>query len=95
MDLGFGLWSKRVAGLSIRDCDDVRNLAGVYCVLRVNNPRDYRPEILRMSELGDSSELQTYSTAVLYVISAVTPVKEYIPIILDNFVTAIKSSSVS
>ncbi|KAE9410730.1 ARM repeat-containing protein [Gymnopus androsaceus JB14] len=50
------------------------------------------PEILRMSELNDSSELQTYSTAVLYVLSAVTPVKEYIPVILENFVTAIKSS---
>ncbi|KAF9073820.1 hypothetical protein BDP27DRAFT_1318212 [Rhodocollybia butyracea] len=51
------------------------------------------PEILRMSELNDSSDLQTYSTAVLYVLSAITPVREYIPVILENFVTAIKSSS--
>ncbi|THV06075.1 hypothetical protein K435DRAFT_712109 [Dendrothele bispora CBS 962.96] len=51
------------------------------------------PEILRMSELNDSSDLQTYSTAVLYVLSAVTPVAEYVPIVLDNFASAIKSSS--
>ncbi|KAJ3843176.1 hypothetical protein F5878DRAFT_605646 [Lentinula raphanica] len=51
------------------------------------------PEILRMSELNDSSELQTYSTAVLYVLSAVTPVREHIEIILGHFVTAIKSST--
>ncbi|KIK71342.1 hypothetical protein GYMLUDRAFT_33493 [Collybiopsis luxurians FD-317 M1] len=51
------------------------------------------PEILRMSELNDSSELQTYSTAVLYVLSAVTPVRESIPVILENFVVAVKSSS--
>ncbi|KAK7468647.1 Proteasome activator BLM10 [Stygiomarasmius scandens] len=51
------------------------------------------PEILRMSELNDSSDLQTYSTAVLYVLSAVTPVAEYVPIILENFVSAIKSST--
>ncbi|KAF5384731.1 hypothetical protein D9757_006213 [Collybiopsis confluens] len=51
------------------------------------------PEILRMSELNDSSELQTYSTAVLYVLSAVTPIRESIPVILDNFVVAIKSSA--
>jgi len=54
-----------------------------------------RPEILRMSELNDSSDLQTYSTAVLYVLSAVTPVAEYVPIILENFVSAIKSSTVN
>ncbi|KAJ3798132.1 hypothetical protein GGU11DRAFT_782291 [Lentinula aff. detonsa] len=51
------------------------------------------PEILRMSELNDSSELQTYSTAVLYVLSAVTPVREHIEIVLGHFVTAVKSST--
>ncbi|KAF5375146.1 hypothetical protein D9758_000062 [Tetrapyrgos nigripes] len=51
------------------------------------------PEILQMSELNDSSDLQTYSTAVLYVLSAVTPVADYVPIILENFVSAIKSST--
>ncbi|KAF9459432.1 hypothetical protein BDZ94DRAFT_1312356 [Collybia nuda] len=50
------------------------------------------PEILRMSELNDSSDLQIYSSAVLYVLSAVSPPVEYIEGILRNFVTAIKSS---
>ncbi|KAF9056661.1 hypothetical protein BJ165DRAFT_1362353 [Panaeolus papilionaceus] len=51
------------------------------------------PEILRMSELNDSSELQTYSSAVLYIISAVSPPAEYIEAILNNFVAAVKSST--
>ncbi|EIN13635.1 hypothetical protein PUNSTDRAFT_94829 [Punctularia strigosozonata HHB-11173 SS5] len=50
------------------------------------------PEILRMSELNDSSELQLYSAAVLYVLSAVTPPPEYTGIIMEHFVNAIKSS---
>ena len=48
-----------------------------------------------MSELNDSSELQTYSSAVLYVLSAVTPPPEYVEVIADNFINAIKSSTVS
>jgi proteasome activator subunit 4 len=48
-----------------------------------------------MSELNDSSELQTYSSSVLYILSAVTPPVEYVEAILDNFVTAVKSSTVS
>lgn len=48
-----------------------------------------------MSELKDSSELQMYSTAVLYVLSAITPPVEYVDKILENFVYAIKSSQVS
>ncbi|KAL1951786.1 hypothetical protein VTO73DRAFT_935 [Trametes versicolor] len=51
------------------------------------------PEIIRMSELNDSSELQTYSSAVLYVLSAVTPPPEFIEVIADNFINAIKSST--
>ena len=47
-----------------------------------------------MSELNDSSELQTYSSAVLYVLSAVTPPPEYVEVIADNFINAIKSSTV-
>ncbi|KDQ54780.1 hypothetical protein JAAARDRAFT_134622 [Jaapia argillacea MUCL 33604] len=50
------------------------------------------PEILRMSELSDSSELQNYSSAVLYVLSAVTPPPEYINVILEHFLGAIRSS---
>lgn len=50
------------------------------------------PEILRMSELNDSSELQLYSSAVLYVLSAVSPPVEYVTVILKNFSSAIKSS---
>lgn len=51
------------------------------------------PEILRMSELNDSSELQTYSSAVLYVLSAVTPPAEYIELIADYFIDAVRSST--
>ena len=54
----------------------------------------YRPEILRMSELNDNSELQSYSSAVLYILSAVTPPTEYVEAILDNFILGIKSSTV-
>jgi len=50
------------------------------------------PEILHMSELNDSPELQMYSSAVLYVLSAVMPPVEYVAAILENFVAAIKSS---
>jgi len=48
-----------------------------------------------MSELNDSSELQTYSSAVLYVVSAVTPPAEDIGMILNHFMDAIKSSTVT
>ena len=54
-----------------------------------------RPEILRMSELNDNSELQKYSSAVLYVLSAVDPPEEYVGVIASNFLQAIKSSTVS
>ncbi|KAL0578024.1 Proteasome activator BLM10 [Marasmius crinis-equi] len=50
------------------------------------------PEIIRMSELNDNPELQNYSTAVQYVLSAVTPLSDYIPAILNTFAGAIKSS---
>ncbi|KAF5377581.1 hypothetical protein D9615_005140 [Tricholomella constricta] len=50
------------------------------------------PEILRMSELNDSSDLQMYSSAVLYVLSAISPPVEYVAVILDIFASAIKSS---
>jgi len=47
-----------------------------------------------MSELNDSPDLQMYSSAVLYVLSAVTPPVEYVTAILENFVSAINSSKV-
>lgn len=48
-----------------------------------------------MSELNDNSELQKYSSAVLYILSAVDPPEEYIGVIASNFLQAIKSSTVS
>ena len=48
-----------------------------------------------MSELNDNSELQKYSSAVLYVLSAVDPPEEYVGVIASNFLQAIKSSTVS
>jgi proteasome activator subunit 4 len=53
------------------------------------------PDIFKMSELNDSSELQTYSSAVLYVLSAVNPAPEFVDVIIQNFVTAIKFSTVT
>ncbi|EFI28574.1 hypothetical protein CC1G_13601 [Coprinopsis cinerea okayama7 len=50
------------------------------------------PEILRMSELSDNTDLQAYSSGVLYVLSALTPLSDYVNPILDQFVTSIESS---
>jgi len=47
-----------------------------------------------MSELNDNSDLQAYSSAVLYILSAVTTPAEDIEIILNHFTDAIKSSTV-
>ncbi|KAH9947705.1 ARM repeat-containing protein [Amylocystis lapponica] len=51
------------------------------------------PEVLRMSDLNDSSELQRYSSAVLYVLSAVAPPREFVGVIMDIFISAIKSTT--
>lgn len=45
-----------------------------------------------MTELNDNTELQSYSSAVLYSLSAVTPPADYIETILEHFVVAVKSS---
>ncbi|KAJ4476678.1 hypothetical protein J3R30DRAFT_3759946 [Lentinula aciculospora] len=66
---------------------------GSQACLVLNYAVPMMPEILQMSELNDSSELQLYSTGVLYVLSAVTPIRERIETILDHFVTAVKSST--
>jgi proteasome activator subunit 4 len=47
-----------------------------------------------MTELNDNPELQLYSSAVLYALSAVTPPQDYVEVILGNFVAEIKSSAV-
>ena len=52
------------------------------------------PDVFGMSELNDSPELQTYSSAVLYVLSAITPAPEFVGDILQIFVKAIKLSKV-
>jgi hypothetical protein len=49
---------------------------------------------MQMAELQDSSDLQSYSTAVLYLLSAVNLPQEYVKVILDNFTQAIKSATV-
>jgi hypothetical protein len=48
-----------------------------------------------MSELNDSPDLQIYSSAVLYIISAVTTPLDFVDVIIENFADAIKSSAVS
>jgi proteasome activator subunit 4 len=47
-----------------------------------------------MSELNDNTDLRTYSTAVLYVLSAVNPPPDYLKVIITRFVDVIKSSTV-
>lgn len=47
-----------------------------------------------MSELNDSSELQKYSSAVLYVLSAVDSPSGYVEVVTSNFLDAIQSSDV-
>jgi len=53
----------------------------------------FLPEILRMTELSDNPDLQMYSSAVLFVISAVTPPREFIAKVADALIYTIKSSS--
>ena len=48
-----------------------------------------------MSELNDSSDLQKYSSAVLYVLSAIDAPSDYVHVIADHFLNTIKSSDVS
>lgn len=54
----------------------------------------FRPEILRMSELQDSSEVQQYSSGVLYILSSITPPPELVEPFTDVFIDAVKSSKV-
>ena len=44
-----------------------------------------------MSELNDSSDLQKYSSAVLYVLSAVDAPTEDVHIVSNHFLNTIKS----
>jgi len=54
-----------------------------------------RPEMLRMSELSDNQEIQAYSTGVLYILSALTPLSDFVDPTLDKFVEIIQSSTVT
>lgn len=85
-------WSSSTSDLPIRYFTAVSHIS---IPNRMRLLMTYSPEVLRMSELNDSSELQKYSSAVLYILSAVPPPAEYVEIIADNFLTAITSSTVS
>ncbi|KAG8722752.1 hypothetical protein FRC08_010362 [Ceratobasidium sp. 394] len=50
------------------------------------------PELFQMSNLNDSSELMTYSNAVLYLLSAVTPPLEFVEPIVNALIEATTSS---
>lgn len=47
-----------------------------------------------MEELNDNTELLLYSSATLYLLSGVTPPREYIELVADQFITTIKTTSV-
>ena len=47
-----------------------------------------------MSELQDSSELQSYSSGVLYILSAVAPPAEFVNLLTESFIDAIRMSPV-
>ncbi|KAJ3537454.1 hypothetical protein NMY22_g5581 [Coprinellus aureogranulatus] len=50
------------------------------------------PEILRLSELSDNPEIQAYGSGALYILSALTPLSDFIEPILDKYVVSIESS---
>ena len=47
-----------------------------------------------MTELNDNREVTMYSSGVLYILSAVTPPREYVEDIAEQFIIAIRESSV-
>lgn len=47
-----------------------------------------------MTDLNDHPELQMYSSAALYVLSAVTPPNEYVEIVADSLIATLKASQV-
>lgn len=48
-----------------------------------------------MSELQDSSEVQQYSSGVLYILSSIAAPPEFIEPLTEAFIDAVESSSVS
>lgn len=92
MALGFGPWSSGFHDFPIC-CPDAVSASNLDWGWKLKVW--FSPEILRMSELNDSSDLHTYSSAVLYILSAVSPPIEYVEAIFSNFVSAIKSTTVS
>ena len=48
-----------------------------------------------MLELYDNVDLPVYSSAILYMISTVTPPHEYVDLVAETFINTIQSSSVS
>ncbi|KAG8858716.1 hypothetical protein FRB96_004853 [Tulasnella sp. 330] len=50
------------------------------------------PEIFKMAELNDSSELQLYSGAVLNVLSSITAPPEFVEPVMDALIDAVKTS---
>lgn len=47
-----------------------------------------------MSELNDNPEVQAYSSGALYILSALTPLSDFVEPTLDKFVESIDSSKV-
>ena len=92
MDLDFGLHSESAVHFCLRQTSPVR--WRYYFSSESNIVTLIRPEILRMSELQDSSEIQTYSSAVLYILSAITPPPEFVEPFTETFIEAVKSSPV-
>ncbi|KIY51336.1 hypothetical protein FISHEDRAFT_37321 [Fistulina hepatica ATCC 64428] len=51
------------------------------------------PEILRMAELNDNTDLHKYGNGVLYILSSILPPTEYIDVMFNDYMNVIKSSS--
>ncbi|EJD04282.1 uncharacterized protein FOMMEDRAFT_167503 [Fomitiporia mediterranea MF3/22] len=51
------------------------------------------PEVLKMTELNDNRELTMYSSGVLFILSAVTPPREYAEMVAQQFITTLRQSS--
>ena len=53
------------------------------------------PEVLGMLELYDNMDLPIYGSAILYLLSIVTPPREYVELAAEAFINTIQSTSVS
>lgn len=92
MDLDRCVLKPSSISLCLREAIPVRHFSAS---LDLSIDEDHSPEILRMSELQDSPEVQQYSSGVLYILASITPPSEFIEPLTEVFIEAVRSSPVS